>query len=111
MRQVEALVTVRQRNLASTPVQWSADPRSGLSLTAAAAVSIGVHAALAGAAAISVVPAVVVGAAGLAWSASSAMFGSKAGNDARVTQMSAQINAYRAQLAHLERELFDLEIE
>jgi hypothetical protein len=111
MRQVEALVNVRQRNLSSAPVQWSADPRSGLSLTAAAAVSIGVHAALAGVAAVSLVPAVVVGAAGLAWSASSAMFGGKAATDTRIAQMCAQIQAYRAQLGQLERELFELEIE
>jgi len=111
MRQMEALVTVRQRNLAATPVQWSSDPRSGLSLTAAAAVTIGVHAALAGAATVSFIPAVVVGAAGLAWSASSAMFGGRAVNDSRVTQMSVQISSYRAQLSQLERELFELEIE
>lgn len=111
LRQVESLLTVRQRNLSATPTPWTADPRSGLSLTAAAAVSVGVHAAVAVLTPVAVVPAVMVGAAGLVWSASAAMFGDRATTDHRVSQMHAQIYALRSQIAQLDRDLFELELE
>jgi hypothetical protein len=111
LRQVESLLAVRQRNLSAAPTPWTADPRSGLSVTAAAAVSVGVHAAIAVLSPVAIIPAALIGTAGLVWSASAAMFGSKATTDQRVGQMHAQIHALRAQMAHLDRDLFELELE
>jgi len=111
LRQVESLLAVRQRNLSAAPTPWTADPRSGLSLTAAAAVSVGVHAAVAILTPVAIIPAAIVGATGLVWSASAAMFGGRAGTDHRVSQMHAQIHAFRAHIAQLDRDLFELELE
>ncbi|MCC2670716.1 MAG: hypothetical protein K0Q72_3187 [Armatimonadetes bacterium] len=111
LRQVESLLTVRQRNLAAATTSWTVDPRSGLSLTAAAAVSVGVHTALASAAAVSIIPALAVGTAGVIWSVCAATAGGQANTDPRVTQMHAQIQAFRVQIGQLDRDLFELEIE
>lgn len=111
LRHVESLLAVRERNLSAAPTPWAADPRSGLSLTAAAAASLGVHAAVAVLTPVAIVPAAVVGTAGLVWSASAAMFGSRATTDHRVSQMHAQIYALRSQMAQLDRDLFELELE
>lgn len=109
--QVDSLLNVRRRNLSEGGGHWALNPLSGLSLTAAAGVSVAAHAALAAATApIVLVPAAVVGAAGLAWSASALVSRPKAGGG-RTAQMSSQMHSLRNQLAEVNREVARLERE
>ena len=111
LRQVESLVTVRSRNLNETPVHWALNPAGGISLTAAAGVSVAVHTMLAATAPVTLVPALLVGCAGLAWYVSAATLRPRPETDPRVLQMHSQVNAFRLQLAQLERDLLELETE
>jgi hypothetical protein len=111
LRQLESLATIRRRNLNETPVRWGLNPASGLSVATAAAMSMAVHLAMAAASPATLVPAAMVGAAGLAWSVSAAILGPRGASDARVAQMQAQAQSFRYQLMQIERETLALETE
>jgi hypothetical protein len=111
LRQLGSLVAIRRRNLGEGPVSWALRPASGLSLTAAAALSAGVNLALAAANPTLLIPTVCVGVAGLAWSATAAVLGGRTATDNRITQMQTQQQTLRYQLALVEREIMALEGE
>jgi hypothetical protein len=111
LRQVDSLVAVRKRNLGSLRRPWTRDPRSGLCVTGAAAASLGVHLVLAATAPVSIVPTLVVGAAGLGWAAVAGAAGRSKKSDPRVHQMQAQAQQIRTQLILVEREIVTFETE
>jgi hypothetical protein len=110
LRQVETLMAVRRRNLHATPARWELNPASGLSLSAGAAAAAGIHLALAAASPEFLIPAAVVGSAGLAWSVS-AILVPRPPSSIRLTRMVAQVQSFRSQLSQVEREIHELETE
>jgi len=110
-RQIESLLAVRRRNLSSAPVGWEANPLSGLSLTAAAGLSAAIHTAMAVANPINLIPAAVVGTAGVIWSLSALASRNSPATDERLLRMHAQLQSFRLQLSQIELEIHDLESE
>jgi hypothetical protein len=112
LKHVESLLDVRARNLSETPSPWALNPASGLSLTAAAGVSAAVQLAMAAAASpIALIPAAVVGAAGIAWTASALAFGPSSRTNPRTAQMQSQIQTLRFQLDQVTQEIHRLQTE
>lgn len=109
--QAESLLTVRRRNLTESGTHWALNPANGLSLTAAAGASVAIHAALAAATPFVLVPAAVVGAAGLAWSVSALAARPRALTNPRTAQLHSQIHSLRSQLDEVSREVSRLERE
>jgi len=110
LRQLQSLLEARHRDLRATPVSWSLNPASGLSITAAATTSLALHTALApvpGA----LIPAAVAGAAGLAWSVAALALRPRPATNKRLSRLSAQVHATRIQFAQVERDIFALETE
>jgi hypothetical protein len=108
--QLTSLLEARQRNLQEAGPHWGANPASGLWVFAGAGASFAVHAALGALAPVTVFPAAVVGAAGLAWAAlaDGRAAGPKGG---RLAQMQAQAASLRQQIAGVTREIGRLETE
>lgn len=111
LRQTESQLAARRKNLAATPRPWELNPISGLSVTAGAAVSAGVHLALAAASPVVLIPAVAVGAAGLIWSGTAAALSPGPSADERYNRMQAQVHSLRTQILTLDREILELEME
>lgn len=111
LRQTETLLAARKRNLTAAPVRWELNPVSGLSVTAGAAVSVGVHLALAAASPALIIPAVAVGTAGLAWSATAAVLSPRPSSDERFSRLQSQILTFRNQILTTDREILQLEME
>ena len=111
VRQLETLLTVRQRDLSATPATWEVNPASGLSVVAAAAASVAVHLAIAPVELLNLMPAALAATAGLAWSATAATLCPRPSADQRITRMSTQIQTFRSQLAVVERDVHTLETE
>jgi hypothetical protein len=111
VRQADSLVQVRRRNLESMPLDWALNPACGLSLSAAALATAGLHLAMAVTAPAVWIPTAVVGGAGLLWSASAATLSPRAYTDKRINRMEAMSQSIRSQLARLDREIRELEAE
>ena len=110
LQQLDSLITIRRRHLSEEHVTWSRNPQSGLALTAAAGLSAAVHLALA-AGPVYLIPAGVVGAAGLVWAAAARVSRPQRPSDSRVQKLSTQIHSLRHQLVEVEREILTLETE
>lgn len=110
-KQVESLLAVRRRNLNLQPRGWLRDPRSGAALLAAAGVSAAVHVVAAPAAALLLIPSLMVGIAGVGWSACALTLANRVTSDDRVLRMQGQAHTFRHQLTQIEREIAQLESE
>lgn len=111
LRQTETLLAARKRNLTAAPVRWELNPASGLSVSAGAAVAVGAHLVLAAANPALIIPAVAVGTAGLAWSATAAVLSPRPASDERFNRLQSQIQAFRSQILTTDREILQLEME
>jgi len=109
-RQVESLLAIRQRDLETTPSSWELNPASGLAVVAALPRGGGApgdgRADL-----MALVPAAAVATAGLAWSVTAAILRPEQSADRRVSRMSSQVDNFRSQLSHVDREIRGLELE
>lgn len=109
--QLEALLRVRRENRSEGGSHWALNPLSGLSVTAAAGTSVALHALLAASAPVVLLPAAVVGAAGLAWSVSAVTLRQKAFAGSRTAEMLQQQQSLQSQAALTEQEIARLQSE
>jgi hypothetical protein len=110
-RQAETLLAVRRQDLVTAPLPWGLNPASGLSVIAAATVSVAVNMALGAADPLALIPAAVAATAGLAWSSAALAFRPRPSRDRRVSRISLQAQSLRSQLVQVERAVRSLEAE